>query len=164
MSCRINILTYGTFDLLHKGHENIIEKAIKLSNGGKVVVGVSSDKWNNIKGKKAYENEQIRVNNIKEKYKNTNLVVVLEDHDDHMKQWLEDYDKYDINFILMGGDHLNFLCILDGKLTPKGREVRILFTNRTPNISSTMLRKKLFEENKKNNEKRDKIIQNNKKI
>ncbi len=146
-----NILTYGTFDLLHKGHINIIDKALKLAGDGVVVVGVSSDEWNQKKGKNSHENQEQRLKNIENLYKDKNVVLILEDHNKHMEQWLEDYDKFDIDFILMGGDHINFLNVLDNQVTPNGKNVSIVFTSRTPGISSTMLRDKL--KNNTNNEK-----------
>lgn len=45
------VLTYGTFDLLHVGHVNILERLKKL--GDRLVVGVSSDEFNCLKGKKS---------------------------------------------------------------------------------------------------------------
>ena len=43
------VLTYGTFDLLHYGHLEILRRASLL--GDKLIVGVSTDKFNEIKGK-----------------------------------------------------------------------------------------------------------------
>ena len=46
------VLTYGTFDLLHYGHIEFLKKAKQM--GDFLVVGVSNDKFNEQKGKKAY--------------------------------------------------------------------------------------------------------------
>lgn len=46
------ILTYGTFDLLHKGHVRLLKRARDL--GDNLIVGVSTDDFNSIKGKRAY--------------------------------------------------------------------------------------------------------------
>ncbi|WP_314208967.1 glycerol-3-phosphate cytidylyltransferase [Vagococcus salmoninarum] len=46
------VITYGTFDLLHKGHVNILKRARAL--GDHLTVVLSSDEFNAIKGKKAY--------------------------------------------------------------------------------------------------------------
>jgi glycerol-3-phosphate cytidylyltransferase len=45
------VLTYGTFDLLHIGHINILKRARAL--GDYLVVALSTDEFNQIKGKKA---------------------------------------------------------------------------------------------------------------
>lgn len=46
------VLTYGTFDLLHYGHIEILRRAKQL--GDYLIVAVSTDEFNAIKGKKAY--------------------------------------------------------------------------------------------------------------
>ena len=46
------VLTYGTFDLLHYGHLEILRRASLL--GDKLIVGVSTDKFNEIKGKTCF--------------------------------------------------------------------------------------------------------------
>lgn len=46
------VLTYGTFDLLHYGHIRLLERAKKL--GDYLIVALSTDEFNEIKGKKAY--------------------------------------------------------------------------------------------------------------
>ena len=47
-----NVLTYGTFDLLHKGHINLIKRAKSL--GDNLIVGLSTDEFNREKHKKSY--------------------------------------------------------------------------------------------------------------
>lgn len=46
------VITYGTFDLLHIGHINILKRAKSL--GDYLVVGLSTDEFNLIKGKVSY--------------------------------------------------------------------------------------------------------------
>lgn len=52
------ILTYGKFDLLHFGHIEILRRAKEL--GDYLVVAVSTDEFNAIKGKKAYHDYETR--------------------------------------------------------------------------------------------------------
>ena len=52
MKSPINVLTYGTFDLLHFGHVNVLKKAKSL--GDFLYVGVSNDEFNDSKNKKSH--------------------------------------------------------------------------------------------------------------
>ena len=52
------VLTYGTFDLLHFGHLRLLKRAKAL--GDYLVVALSTDKFNTLKGKRSYYNYQIR--------------------------------------------------------------------------------------------------------
>lgn len=52
------ILTYGTFDLLHYGHIRLLKRAKEL--GDYLIVALSTDKFNELKGKKAYYNYDMR--------------------------------------------------------------------------------------------------------
>ena len=45
------VMTYGTFDLLHYGHINILKRSKSL--GDYLIVGLSSDEFNELKGKKS---------------------------------------------------------------------------------------------------------------
>ena len=59
------ILVYGTFDLFHYGHLELLRKAKEISNNGVVIVGVASDEYALKKGQKTIFNEKERVEIIK---------------------------------------------------------------------------------------------------
>ncbi len=59
----LRIITFGTFDLFHEGHQNILRRAKNL--GDYLIVGVSSDELSIEKGKKTIWNLEERINFIK---------------------------------------------------------------------------------------------------
>ena len=67
------VLTYGTFDLFHYGHSNVLKNASKL--GSRLIVGVSSDQFNKAKGKEAYEPLATRLNNVSKLHFVTKAIV-----------------------------------------------------------------------------------------
>lgn len=121
------IITFGTFDLLHIGHENIFTKCNKL--GSKVVIGVSSEELNAKKNKKAHDSISTRIENVK-KYSKSKLVF----KEESLEKKLEYIKKYDCNVLIMGNDW-------DNKFNSE--EYESIYFNRTPNISSTQLRNQL---------------------
>ena len=57
------IATGGTFDILHKGHFTLLEKAFEV--GRQVIIGISSDHYASIKKKKISNEYPIRLENLK---------------------------------------------------------------------------------------------------
>lgn len=124
------VLTYGTFDLLHHGHINIFKEAKKL--GDVLIVGVSTDDFNKLKGKKSHESFSTRIDNV---LKNDYVDYVIPEMNWDQKK--SDIKRLSVNTLVMGGDW-------EGKfdhLSKEGIEVNIF--DRTKGISSTLLRKKL---------------------
>ena len=91
------ILTYGTFDLLHYGHINLLKRAKAL--GDYLVVAVSTDSFNELKGKKAYHNYETRKMML-EAVRYVDLVIPEE----NWEQKIDDVKKYDIDVVVMGSD------------------------------------------------------------
>ena len=91
------ILTYGTFDLLHYGHINLLKRAKAL--GDYLVVAVSTDTFNELKGKKAYHNYETRKMML-EAVRYVDLVIPEE----NWEQKIDDVKKYDIDIVVMGSD------------------------------------------------------------
>ena len=120
------ILTYGTYDLLHVGHINILKRAKEL--GDFLIVGLSTDEFNTIKGKKSfYTYEQRKA--VIEAIKYVDLVIP----EMTWEQKIDDVKKYNVNVFVMGDDW-------EGKFDflKKYCEVKIL--PRTPDISSSKAR------------------------
>jgi glycerol-3-phosphate cytidylyltransferase len=127
----INIITFGTFDLLHDGHLNIFKKSKDICFN--LIVGVSSDSFNEKKGKKSFETYSQRVINLKKR--NIADIIFKEESFDE-KQYYCDY--YGANLLVMGSDWENKFDYLD---------IPTLYFPRTPNISSTKFRNKLLKNN-----------------
>lgn len=125
------VITYGTFDLLHIGHINILKRAKELGNY--LIVAVSSDEFNAVKGKKAHFSTEERVNIIKS-IKYVNEVII----ENSWEQKVEDIKKYNIDVFVMGSDwegefdYLKDLC-------------EVVYLPRTAGISSTKIKSDLKE-------------------
>src|SRR5699024_4302304 len=106
------VITYGTFDLLHTGHINILRRAKEL--GDYLVVAISSDEFNAGKGKKAYYTFEQR-KAVLEAIRYVDEVI-SEDNLEHKK---EDIHKKEIDVFVMGDDweckfyYLNDQCEVD---------------------------------------------------
>ena len=120
------VLTYGTFDLLHYGHLEILRRASLL--GDKLIVGVSTDKFNEIKGKTCVLPYQKR----KELIESLDYVdkVIPENNWD---QKVTDIKDNDIDIFVMGDDW-------KGKFNELKVFCEVIYFPRTNGISSTKLR------------------------
>lgn len=125
------ILTYGTFDLLHYGHIRILQRA--KAQGDYLVVAVSTDEFNAIKGKKAYHNYETRKKML-EAIRYVDLVIPEND----WNQKRNDVKEYKIDEVVMGSDwegnekfeDLKDLC-------------QVTYLPRTEGISTTKIKKDL---------------------
>src|SRR5699024_8404052 len=130
------IITYGTFDILHAGHINLLRRAKEL--GDYLIVGISTDKFNEMKGKQAYYSFEQR-KAIVEAVKYVDKVIP----EDSWEQKADDIKNYDIDILVRGDnwkgefDELKELCEVE-------------YLPRTVGISSTKIKEdlmKLKEEN-----------------
>lgn len=125
------VLTYGTFDLLHFGHIEILRRAKEL--GDYLVVAVSTDEFNAIKGKKAYHNYETRKKML-EAVRYVDLVIPENDWD----QKRQDVLDYKIDTVVMGSDwenNVKFECLKD--------ICEVVYLPRTEGISTTKIKKDL---------------------
>lgn len=91
------ILTYGTFDLLHYGHIEILRRAKAL--GDYLVVAVSTEEFNKLKDKKSYNSYEIRKKML-EAVRYVDLVIP----ENNWEQKPNDIKEYHIDTVVMGGD------------------------------------------------------------
>ena len=123
------ILTYGTFDLLHYGHINLLKRAKDL--GDYLIVGLSSDEFNEIKGKKSFFSFEER-KRLLEAIRYVDLVIVEENWD----QKIKDITKFDVDCFVMGDDWKNSFDELK-------EYCEVIYLERTPEISTTKIKKEL---------------------
>lgn len=123
------VITYGTFDLLHTGHINILRRAKEL--GDFLVVAISTDKFNAQKGKKAYYTfEQRKM--ILEAIRYVDLVIPEDDWD----QKADDIKDYNIDIFVMGDDW-------EGEFDFLKAHCDVVYLPRTKGISTTSIKKDL---------------------
>ena len=123
------VITYGTYDLLHEGHVNLLLKAKAL--GDYLIVGVTNDNFDRERGKLNVRNnvlervEAVRALNIADQ-------IILEDY---VGQKIDDIQKYDVDIFTVGSDWIGHFDYLN-------EYCEVVYLPRTEGISSTMLREK----------------------
>ena len=123
------VITYGTFDLFHIGHLNLLKRAKAL--GDYLIVAVSSDEFNLQKGKVCKIKDTDRMQ-IVEAIKYVDQVIPETSWD----QKIEDVKKYDVDVFVMGDDW-------KGKFDFLKDYCEVVYLPRTEGISSTQLKEKL---------------------
>lgn len=121
------IITYGTYDLLHKGHINLLKRAKEL--GDYLIVGVTSDSFDQERGKLNVCNNVLeRV----EAVRSTGLadLIIIEDY---FGQKIDDIQRYNVDVFAIGSDW-------NGKFDYLNEYCDVVYLPRTEGISSTMLR------------------------
>jgi glycerol-3-phosphate cytidylyltransferase len=127
------ILTYGTFDLLHYGHINLLKRAKEM--GDYLIVGLSTDEFNALKDKKSYYSFEHR-KMILEAIRYVDEVIPENSWD----QKIEDVKKYDIDVFVMGDDW-------EGKFDFLKDYCEVVYLPRTIGISTTKVKKELLNVN-----------------
>lgn len=125
------VLTYGTFDLLHYGHVRFLKRAKEL--GTYLIVAVSTDKFNSLKHKTAYQSYENRKEMV-EAVRYVDQVIPEES----WEQKIRDIQRLNIDIVVMGDDwegseRFEFLrpyC-------------QVVYLKRTEGISSSQLKRKL---------------------
>ena len=124
------VITYGTFDLLHYGHVNLLERAKSL--GDYLVVVLSSDEFNyNEKNKKCYFSYEER-KRLLEAIRYVDLVIP----ENSWEQKISDVKEFKIDTFVMGDDW-------KGKFDFLSEYCEVVYLPRTPEISTTQIKKDL---------------------
>ncbi len=120
------VITYGTFDVLHAGHINLLKRARAL--GDRLIVALSSDAFNTGKHKSAllnYANRKAVLESIRY------VDMVIEEHS--WEQKVQDITEYSVDIFVIGDDwqgHFDFLK----------SHCEVVYLKRTDGISSTEIR------------------------
>ena len=123
------VITYGTFDLLHVGHINILERAKSL--GDYLIVGVSTDEFNVRKKKKAYYNFEDR-KKILQSIKYVDKIIP----ESSWEQKIQDILDYEVDIFVMGNDW-------EGKFDFLKPFCEVVYLPRTEHISTTIIKSDL---------------------
>ena len=128
------VITYGTFDLLHYGHINLLRRAKEL--GDFLIVALSTDEFNwNEKQKKSYFSyEQRRL--LLEAIRYVDEIIPEE----NWEQKRTDIKKYGIDILVMGDDWTGAFDFV------KKEGAEVVYLPRTPEISTTQIKEDLKNE------------------
>lgn len=121
------VITYGTFDLFHQGHYNILKRAKEL--GDYLIVGVTGESYDMERGKLSVRDSLVtRIENVKK----TGFVdkIIIEEY---LGQKIHDVIEYDVDVLVIGSDW-------KGKFDHLRKYCDVVYLERTKNISSTLLR------------------------
>ena len=123
------IITYGTFDMFHIGHLKLLQKLKSMAD--ELIVAVSTDEFNESKGKKVmipYEQRAEIIANIK--------CVDNVIPEENWEQKVTDIQQYNIDIFAIGDDW-------EGKFDFLNKHCKVIYLERTKNISTTQLKKSL---------------------
>lgn len=127
MSKQTKVITYGTYDLLHQGHINLLRRAKEL--GDYLIVGVTSDSFDRGRGKLNVRNNVLeRVESVKATGYADEVII-----EDYLGQKIDDIQRYDVDIFAIGSDWV-------GKFDYLNEYCKVVYLPRTEGISSTMLR------------------------
>ena len=120
------VITYGTFDTLHYGHIRLLRRAREL--GDFLIVAISTDDFNALKGKKAKFSFEDRKRDL-EAIRYVDLVIP----EHNWEQKVTDVQEHNVDVFTIGDDW-------EGKFDFLKSQCEVHYMTRTPDISSTVIR------------------------
>ncbi len=121
------VITYGTFDLFHQGHYNIIKRAKDL--GDYLIVGVTGENYDVERGKIGVQDSlPQRIENVRKTGLADEIIV-----EEFQGQKIQDVQNYNVDVLVVGSDWR-------GKFDYLKEYCEVVYLERTKDISSTMLR------------------------
>lgn len=126
------VITYGSFDLFHEGHYQLLKRAREL--GDYLIVGVTTEHYDEYRGKlNVMDSLMERIDNVKKTGFADEIII-----EDHIGQKLEDVQKYQVDVFTVGSDWMGTFDWLKDYC-------EVVYLERTKNVSSTMLRAKKYK-------------------
>lgn len=126
------VITYGTFDLLHHGHLNILRRA--KEQGDYLIVGVTNDSFDRERGKLNVRNNVLeRVEAVRATGLADEIII-----ENYVGQKIDDIQKYNVDIFAIGSDW-------EGKFDYLNEYCHVVYLPRTEGISSTQLREESEE-------------------
>ncbi|MEZ3473936.1 MAG: Gfo/Idh/MocA family oxidoreductase [Lachnospiraceae bacterium] len=121
------VITYGTFDLFHEGHYRLLKRAKEL--GDYLIVGVTTEKYDMERGKlNVVDSLMTRIENVKKSGFVDEVII-----EETVGQKISDVQKYHIDIFAIGSDWMGAFDYISDYC-------KVIYLERTKNISSTMLR------------------------
>ncbi|HDB6746520.1 TPA: glycerol-3-phosphate cytidylyltransferase [Staphylococcus aureus] len=124
------VITYGTYDLLHYGHIELLRRAREM--GDYLIVALSTDEFNQIKHKKSYYDYEQRKMML-ESIRYVDLVIP----EKGWEQKEDDVEKFDVDVFVMGHDWEGEFDFLKDKC-------EVVYLKRTEGISTTKIKQELY--------------------
>lgn len=122
------VITYGTFDLFHYGHQALLEHAKEL--GDYLIVGITSDAFDKMRGKFDVKQPLVERIHAVEKTGLADKIIIEE----FKGQKIEDIRKYHVDIFTVGSDW-------EGKFDYLKEYCDVVYLPRTQGVSSTSIRK-----------------------
>lgn len=126
------VITYGTFDLLHYGHINLLQQAKQY--GDYLIVALSTDEFNEVEKNKLSFFSYKKRKKLLEAIRYVDLVIP----EKNWSQKSEDIEQYHINTFVIGDDwqgEFDYLIEKSG--------VEVIYIPRTPEVSTTKIKEEL---------------------
>lgn len=126
------VITYGTFDLFHEGHYRLLQRAKAL--GDYLIVGVTTENYDKARGKlNVVDDLMTRIENVKKTGFADEVII-----EESVGQKVSDVQKYKVDIFTVGSDWI-------GSFDHMADYCKVVYLERTKNVSSTMLRNQNFK-------------------
>lgn len=128
----IKVITYGTFDLFHEGHYNLLQRAKAL--GDYLIVGVTTESYDQTRGKlNVVDSLMTRIENVKKSGFADEVII-----EEALGQKISDIKKYNIDIFTVGSDWVGYFDYIT-------EYCKVVYLERTKGVSSTVLRNRNFK-------------------